>query len=309
MKVLVTGGAGFIGSHIVDGLVESGHETVVVDNLVTGDRANLRTDVEFHEVDIRSPRLLEVLASVRPEVVVHQAAQTTVKKSTADPRYDADVNIMGLLNLLQGCAEVGVRKVTFASSGGTVYGDTENLPVKETETLAPVSPYGITKMASEHYLRYFASATGMTYTALRYSNIFGPRDHASSEHVITVFIDMLLAGKTPTIHWDGEQAKDYLYVSDCVAANLAALTKADNEHLNIGTGKPLSVNAIYDAVSRQMGVDVEPQYGPKRPGDVRTFYLDISKAKDILNWEPKVSFEDGLASTVAYYHEIAARPA
>ncbi len=234
-------------------------------------------------------------------MVCHQAAQTTVKRSTADPKYDADVNIMGLINLLQGCAQHDVRKVAFASSGGTVYGNPEWLPVSESATLSPVSPYGITKMASEYYMRYFAEATGMTYSVLRYSNIFGPRDHASSEHVITVFVDLLLAGKTPTIHWDGEQSKDYLYVQDCVDANVAVLTAGDNEVYNIGSGRPLSVNAIFRAVADEVGTDIEPRYGPKRPGDVRAFYLDISKAERQLGWKPRVSFDDGLRRTVEWF--------
>ncbi len=306
MKVLVTGGAGFVGSHIVDALVENGHETVVVDNLRSGHEGNVRSDVPVHNLDIRSPELGRLLESERPEVVCHHAAQTTVKGSTSDPKYDADVNIMGMINLLQGCVSAGVRKVTFSSSGGTVYGNTQNLPVKETEPLDPVSPYGITKVAGEQYIEYFASNFDLKYTIMRYSNIYGPRDHASSEHVITVFIDRLLAGKTPVIHWDGEQSKDYLYVADCVAANLAVLTAGDNEVYNIGSGQPLSVNQIFRELTRQMGVDVQPEYGPKRAGDVRAFYLDISKAQQQLGWTPRVSFEEGLARTIHSYRDATA---
>lgn len=301
MKVLVTGGAGFVGSHVVDALVEAGHEAVVVDNLRTGDRGNLRPDVALHSMDIRDPALGALLQREQPEVVCHHAAQTTVKGSTSDPTYDADVNVMGLLNLLQGCVGAGVRKVTFSSSGGTVYGNTERLPVPETEPLNPVSPYGITKAASELYLRYYAENFPISYTTMRYSNIYGPRDHASSEHVITVFIDRLLAGRTPVIHWDGEQSKDYLYVSDCTAFNVAVLTAGDNETYNVGSGRPLSVNQIYRELTRIMGVDVEPEYGPKRPGDVRAFYLDITKAERDLGWIHRVSLEEGLRKTVESY--------
>lgn len=305
MKILVTGGAGFVGSHLVDGLLDAGHDVVVVDNLVSGERRNLSESARFYEADIRAPEMQEILQSEQPEAVFHLAAQTTVRGSTNDPKYDADVNIMGLINLLQGCAVAGVRKVTFSSSGGTVYGDTQHLPVKETEHLSPVSPYGITKMASEFYIRYFAGAHGMKFSILRYSNIYGPRDHASSEHVITVFIDMLLAGRTPTIHWDGEQSKDYLFATDCVAANIATLTAGDNEVFNVGSGKPLSVNEIYRALTQAMGVDIKPEYGPKRPGDVRTFYLDISRAEHDLGWKPQVSFEDGLRRTIESYRQPA----
>ena len=306
MKVLITGGAGFVGSHVVDGLVEAGHEAVVADNLRTGDRGNLRADVALFDVDIRGPELGALLLRERPEVVCHHAAQTTVKGSTSDPKYDADVNVMGMINVLQASVEAGVRKVTFSSSGGTVYGNTEHLPVPESEPLHPVSPYGITKVASELYLEYWAANYDISYTVMRYSNIYGPRDHASSEHVITVFIDRLLAGKTPVIHWDGEQSKDYLYVSDCVAANLAVLERGDNETYNIGSGRPLSVNQIYRELTAQMGMDVEPEYGPKRPGDVRAFYLDISKAERELGWSPRVPFQAGLARTVRSYREPGA---
>jgi len=301
MKVLVTGGAGFVGSHLVDALVEAGHDTVVVDNLASSDAENVNSHAAFHQIDVRAPELRDILTRERPEVVFHHAAQTTVKGSTSNPRYDADVNVMGLLNLVEGCIAAGTRKVVFASSGGTVYGDAANLPVRETEPLSPLSPYGITKTASEHYLRYFGSSGRLSFTILRYSNIYGPRDHASSEHVITVFIDRLLQGATPTIHWDGEQAKDYLYVGDCVAANLAALTAGDNEAYNIGSGRPISVNEIYGHVARTMGSDLDPEYGPKREGDVRTFYLDVSKAQAELGWAPKVGFEEGLRRTVESY--------
>jgi UDP-glucose 4-epimerase len=302
MKVLVTGGAGFIGSHLTDALLAAGHETLVVDNLATGQRENVAADARFFQMDVRDPALSDLLQQERPEVVFHQAAQTTVRLSTADPFYDADVNVRGLLNLLTASVWAGVRKVVFASSGGTVYGTCDQLPITEDQPLHPESPYGITKTAGEDYLRYFAANFGLHYTALRYANVYGPRDHVSSEHVITVFAETLLAGDVPTIHWDGEQAKDYVYVDDVVRANLLALGQGDDQAYNIGSGQAVSVNTLYALITRLLGrQQVVPKQGPKRLGDVRLFYLDCRKAQRELGWQPQVSLEEGLIHTLAWY--------
>ncbi len=304
MKVCVTGGAGFIGSHLVDALVEEGHQVVVVDNLATGYERNLNPKAQFYKLDIRSPELAAVFEQERPELVNHHAAQTMVRTSTEDPFYDADVNVTGLLNLLNNCLKFGVRKIIFASSGGTVYGSRARLPIGEEQPFAPESPYGITKVASEHYLRYFAHNFDLKYTSLRYANVYGPRDHVSSEHVITVFSEQLLRGERPTIHWDGEQAKDYVYIDDAVRANLLVMNEGDNQAYNVGSGAPLSVNSIHVHLSRLTGTDIEPAHGPKRLGDVRLFYLDCSKAKRELGWEPRIDLEEGLRRTVAYYRQM-----
>jgi UDP-glucose 4-epimerase len=308
VKILVTGGAGFIGSHMVDALIEEGHQVVVIDNLATGYERNLNPKAHFYKLDIRSPELAEVCARERPEVVNHHAAQTMVRISTEDPFYDADVNVRGLLNLLDNCLKVGVQKIVFASSGGTVYGSQAELPIREEQPFAPESPYGITKVASEYYLRYFAHNFGLKYTILRYANVYGPRDHVSSEHVITVFSEQLLRDERPTIHWDGEQAKDYVYIDDAVRANLLVMNGGDNLAYNIGSGAPLSVNSIYAHLSRLIGSDVEPAHGPKRLGDVRLFYLDCSKARRELDWEPRIGLEEGLSRTVAYYRQMMNNP-
>ena len=304
-KILVTGGAGFIASHIVDRLIELGQTVIVVDNLATGYRENVNPAARFYELDVRSPDLARLIEAERPEVIDHHAAQTMVRVSTEQPEYDSQVNVQGIINLLTAAARAGTRKVIFASSGGTVYGTCQSLPITEKEPFAPESPYGISKAASEFYLRYFAANLGVRYTALRYANIFGARDTISSEHVITVFAKRLLQGLPPIIHWDGEQAKDYLYVDDAVNANILALDHGDDQAYNIGSGKPVSVNTIYRLLVEGTGVDIEAQHGPKRVGDVRLFYFDCSKAERELGWKPQVAFEEGLARTLAWFRQTA----
>jgi len=305
-KILVTGGAGFIASHIVDRLIELGHDVIVVDNLATGYRENVNPAARFHEMDVRSPEFARLIEAEHPEIIDHHAAQTMVRVSTEQPEYDAQVNVLGIINLLTAAAKAGTRKVIFASSGGTVYGTCQNLPITENEPFAPESPYGISKAASEYYLRYFAANCGVHYTALRYANIFGSRDTISSEHVITVFVKRLLQGLPPVIHWDGEQAKDYLYIDDAVEANVLALDRGDDQAYNIGSGKPVSVSAIYRLLVDIMGVAIEPEHGPKRVGDVRLFYFDCGKAARELGWSPQIPFEDGLTRTVEWFRQTLA---
>jgi UDP-glucose 4-epimerase len=298
VKSLVTGGAGFIGSHIVDTLLALGHDVAVVDNLVTGKRSNLNPRGRFYEVDIVDPALREVLTSERPEVVFHEAAQMSVKVSTDNPLYDARVNVLGLLNLLEGCVAAGVRKVVFASSGAT-YGNPSYLPMDEDHPQLPESPYGITKFVAEHYLKYYALDRGLKYTALRYGNVYGPRQDSFGEAgVIAIFVRHLLSGITPVIHWDGEQTRDYVYVADVARANLLAAAAGDNRIYCIGTGAGTSVNRIYELLCKSVGVSVKPERAPRRPGDLRAAYFDIRRARDELGWEPTVGLRDGIARTV-----------
>jgi UDP-glucose 4-epimerase len=298
MKMLVTGGAGFIGSHIVEQLLAEEHDVAVVDNLKTGKRANLDPRARFHEVDIVSPGLESVLLAERPEVVFHQAAQMSVKVSTDDPRYDARVNVLGLVNVLEGCVMAGVRKVIFASSGAT-YGNPQYLPIDEDHPQLPESPYGITKMVAEHYLKYYALDRGLRYTALRYGNVYGPRQDAFGEAgVVAIFAQQLLNGETPTIHWDGEQVRDYIHVADVARANLLAGSAGDDRSYCIGTGVGSSVNEIYRAVCDAVGVDIEPRRAPRRPGDLRAAYFVIDRARSELGWKPNVPLREGLARTV-----------
>jgi UDP-glucose 4-epimerase len=302
-RIIVTGGAGFIASHIVDRYLDLGHEVIVVDNLATGCREHVNPAARFYELDVRSPEFARLIVAERPETINHHAAQTKVAVSAERPDYDAQVNLQGIINLLSAAAESGVRKVIFASSGGTVYGTCDHLPIPEDEPFAPQSPYGISKAASEYYLRFFAANRGVHYTALRYANIFGPRDTVSSEHVITVFIERLFSGQTPIIQWDGEQAKDYLYVDDVVEANVLALERGDDQAYNIGSGTPISVNEIYRLLVDVTGISIPAGHGPRRVGDVRLFYIDCAKAARELGWTPHVPFDEALRRTVTWYRQ------
>ena len=306
MRILVTGGAGFIGSHIVDAYLAAGHEVTVVDDLSTGRKHNLNAKASFQQLDIRDRGLRQFIAAGRFEVINHHAAQISVKVSTEDPLLDAEVNVLGLLNVLQAAAESGVRKVIFASSGGTIYGGPERLPIDEGYPYAPESPYGCSKAAGELYLRCFAKERGLGFTALRYSNVYGPRQDPHGEAgVVAIFARKVLAGDTPVIHWDGEQSRDFVYVGDVARASLLALSAGDGEGLNIGTGVPTTVNQLYQGICDAAGRRIEPQYGPRRPGDLRTSYLDAAKAQQVLGWQPEVALADGLARTVEYFRQEA----
>ncbi len=298
MRALVTGGAGFIGSHVVDLLVAEGHEVAVLDNFGHGKPRNLNPRATVHRLDVVSPALGSLIQDVRPEVVFHLAAQMSVKASVDDPLYDARVNVLGLVNLLEACVEHGVRKVVYASSGAT-YGNPSYLPIDEDHPQSPESPYGITKLAGEHYLRYYATTRDLDFTALRYGNVYGPRQDAAGEAgVIARFIDQLLIGQVPTIHWDGEQTRDYVYVGDVARANLAAATAGTGRCYCIGTGVGTSVNRLYEILTTIVGVDVPPRRAPRRQGDLRSAYYDVSRARRDLSWSPVVGLEEGLRRTV-----------
>lgn len=308
MRVLVTGGAGFIGSHVVDAFLAAGHDVAIIDNLWAhggGRRANIDPRAKFHHNDIRDEVVDEIIGQFRPEIISHHAAQHSVAHSTKDPGYDAAVNVSGLLNVLQSAARHGTRKVLFASSAAT-YGTPRYLPMDEAHPQLPESPYGITKMVAEHYLRYYASV-GVRYTALRYGNVYGPRQDPNGEAgVIAIFSKRILSGEPIRIDWDGEQAKDYVYVGDVVAANLAALERGDDEIVNIGTGVGTSVNALHAAVAEAVGRDVEVQHAPKRAGDVRECVFAIDKAARVLDWQPRTALREGIGLTVDFFRNQAA---
>jgi UDP-glucose 4-epimerase len=301
MNILVTGGAGFIGSHVVDVLIEAGHRVSIVDNLWErggGRVENINPNAVFYKIDIREAALSEVFRNERPEVVCHLAAQPSVKISTEDPVHDADVNILGLINLLQNATRFGVRKIIFSSSGAT-YGTVEKMPISENTTQHPESPYGITKMASESYIRFWKNMYGLDFTILRYGNVYGPRqDPLGEAGVIAIFSRKILNKEPVRIDWDGEQQKDYVYVRDVARANLLALTAGDGETYCIAYGRGTSVNALYQGLVNEIGFGVGIQHAPKRSGDIYLSYFDCSKARRELGWEPEVGLEDGLHLTV-----------
>jgi UDP-glucose 4-epimerase len=306
MRTLVTGGAGFIGSHLVDALRAEGHQVWVIDNLVTGSVANLPADVHLIEVDVRDQgAVTATFERARPSVVFHLAAQTLVATSASDPLRDAQINVLGTLNVVRAAVAVGAAKFIFASSGGTVYGNALHQPVPETHPLDPISPYGVSKVAGEHYVRVLCGHAGMSTTILRYGNVYGPRDIPESHHVITVFLDALLNGEPPVIEWDGEQAKDYVYVDDVAAAHLCAIAAGDGEAFNIASGKEITVNEILRLVCAELGVSVTPLRRERRAADVRRFLLDCTKAEQMLGWTPVTGFADGLRQTVRYYRNLA----
>lgn len=307
MKILVTGGAGFIGSHIVDQCVAAGHDVAVVDNLWEeggGKKANLNPRAHFYHADITDDAsLARIFDEVRPEIVSHQAAQHSVSISTRLPKQDATVNVLGLLNILINCTRLGVRKIVFASSGAT-YGTPASLPITEETPQRPQSPYGITKMVAEHYLRYWQEANGLAYTALRYGNVYGPRQDPNGEAgVIAIFAKRFLKHEQVRIDWDGEQQKDYVFVGDVARANVLAMEQGDNDIFCLGTGRGASVNELYHILEKITGYAPEIVHAPRRAGDIYLAYFDCSKAKRGLGWQPQVTLEEGIAQTVDFFRE------
>jgi len=309
MRILVTGGAGFIGSHVVDECIAGGHEVAVVDNFWShggGRRVNVHPKAKLFELDIRDKGLSDVFATFRPEAVSHNAAQHSVALSTADPDHDADVNVRGLINVLESSSANGVKKVIFASSAAT-YGTPQYLPIDERHPQLPESPYGITKMVAEHYLRYYANSKGLKFTALRYGNVYGPRQDPNGEAgVIAIFSGRILQGQPIRIDWDGEQQKDYVYVGDVARANIISLTHGHDDIFNIGTGVGTSVNALHKAIAAAVGSDVSVVHAAKRQGDVRMCVFAIDKARETLGWEPSTRLADGIEKTVGYFRTALA---
>lgn len=306
---LVTGGAGFIGSHLCDRLLAEGHELVAVDDLSTGRIANLNeargygTDFTFFNMDIRADGLLTLFERHRPEIVMHLGAQAAVATSVEDPILDASINVMGTLNVLECARKTGVRKVVFAASGGTLYGEPRKLPVRETALSGtrPVSPYGVSKKVALDYLDFYHRQHGIGWTALALGNVYGPRQDPHGEAgVIAIFSSCMLAGERPTIFGDGDQTRDYVFVDDVVHAFALAAERGDGRLVNIGTSVETSVNGLYLMLADIMGVSGEPRSDVARPGDLRRNALDIALAADVLGWRPWTHLEDGLRETVAF---------
>lgn len=304
IKVLVTGGAGFIGSHIVDRYIQEGYQVVVADNLSTGRRRNVHRGARFYRADIRGRWLERVFRRERPAVVSHHAAQMNVRRSVQDPVFDAETNILGTLNVLQLAVRYGVRKVIFASSGGAVYGEPERLPVAESHPTRPSSPYGISKAVGDEYLRYFKDASGLEFVSLRYANVYGPRQDPDGEAgVVAIFAKKMLLGDQPLINGNGRQTRDYVYVDDVVEANVAALSKGARGIYNVGTGKETSVSELFQLLADLINPSIRPAHGPAKKGEQLRISLDSSRLHTELEWEPRVALKDGLARTVEYFRK------
>jgi UDP-glucose 4-epimerase len=305
MKVLVTGGAGFIGSHVVDLLLEAGHEVVVVDNFVTGRKRNLNPKAKFYQVDIRSPELEQVFEAERPEVVDHHAAQMDVRRSVADPIYDADINVLGGLRVLNAAVKYGVRKVIHISSGGAVYGEPVYLPCDEKHPVQPLCPYGATKYMLELYLYMYQQTYGLDYSIIRYPNVYGPRqDPAGEAGVVAIFTGQMLKNQPVTIYGSGEQVRDYVFVKDCARANLMLLENGSGSVYNLGFGIGTTVNQVFTELKAATGYPLEAQYAPARAGETFQIYLDASRAKQELGWEPVFPLREGLRQTVEYFRQV-----
>jgi len=313
MKILVTGGAGFIGSHLVDRLLQHGHEVVVVDNLATGYRQNLNPRARFYEMSLLDSTLSAVFQREKPDIVNHHAAQNDVRRSNTNPVFDAQHNIVGSIRLIQHCIEHGVQKVIYASSGGTVYGEPTYLPVDEAHPIAPISPYGISKHTVEHYLFLASANAGLNYTVLRYANIYGPRQHPQGgAGVIAIFAESMLRGVAPTIFGDGSSTRDYLFISDAVEANLLALTGGDREIYHVSSGVEVSLNELFCRLKRVIGssvrckkiVAMSPVYAEPRPGEIHRIALSPEKIERDLGWTPQIPLQDGLEQTVPYCRSL-----
>lgn len=302
MKILVTGGAGFIGSHIVDRFVQEGFEVVVADNLSTGSRANVNRAAKFYRADIRGRWLERVFRRERPAVVCHHAAQMDVRRSVLEPIFDAETNIIGTLNVLQHALKYGARKVIFASSGGAVYGEPLGGPPSETHPVRPSSPYGISKSVGDEYLRYFYEAGGLEFVSLRYANVYGPRQNPLGEAgVVGIFARKMLMGEQPIINGNGRQSRDFIYVDDVVEANMGALHKNAHGIYNVGTGKETSINELFGVLAGLINPSCREVHGPAKKGEQLSSSLDSAKIHRELDWEPKVPLKEGLAKTVEFY--------
>jgi UDP-glucose 4-epimerase len=302
MRILVTGGAGFIGSHLVDRLIQEGHEVVVVDDLSSGKEENINPRAKFYRMDIGNSQLKEIFAQENPEIIYHLAAQVSVTKAVADPLWDAQINILGSLNLLELAHQYKINKFIYASTGGAVYGEPEYIPVDENHRIAPLSPYGVSKFIVEKYISVYSHNYGLKYTILRYPNVYGPRQEPHGEAgVVAIFSQQMLAHITPTIFGDGSKTRDYVYVEDIVEANILSLYQGDGEVFNLGWSQEITDYTIFDEVRQALGYSGEPQYESKRPGEIDNIALKAEKIREALGWSPRVSLSEGIKRTTTFY--------
>jgi UDP-glucose 4-epimerase len=310
VKILVTGGAGFIGSHVVDAYVTAGHQVAVLDNLTTGREESVNREARLYRADVRDlSHVQQAFGDFKPDVVNHHAAQSEVPKSVADPGNDAQVNVVGGLNVLRASVDHSVRKVIFSSTGGALYGEPDIVPNDEDHPIRPLSPYGTSKYAFEQYLATFQRTFGLNYTTLRYANIYGARQDFFAEEgrVVAIFASRMIEGKPLTIDWDGNQSRDMLHVGDVAMANIAALERGDGGTYHISTGIPVTVNDLFRKLALLTEYKLEPRRGPQRKGDVYRIALDNTRAKEQLGWAPRILLEEGLRLTVEYFRDRISR--
>lgn len=302
MRILVTGGAGFIGSNIVDKLIELGYEVAVIDNISTGKIEKLNSKAKFYKLDITDAEsMIKTFMEYRPEVCIHHAAQVDVQKSIKEPMFDLNVNIVGTLNILEACIKSNVRKIIYASSAAA-YGEPQYLPVDELHKTNPISLYGISKHTPEHHIEVYGKLHGLNYTILRYSNAYGIRQEYEGEGgVIAIFLNKIIQDETPVIYGDGKQTRDFIYVKDIVEANVTAINKGDNEIINISNNNNISINELVEVLAKICNKNIQPSYKDARGGDIIHSYMDNKKASVLLGWEPKYSLEEGLKETLQYY--------
>lgn len=305
MKILVTGGAGFIGSHVVDLCIQHGFEVVIVDDLSTGRISNLNPAAKLYRMDIRDNQLKEVFESEKPDYVDHHAAQMDVRRSIVEPLFDADVNILGSINLIECARQFGVKRFVYISTGGAVYGEPEYLPCDEAHPINPICQYGASKHTVEHYLYMYKENYGLDYTVLRYPNVYGPRQDPHGEAgVVAIFAGQMLRGDQVVINGDGEQARDFVYVGDCARANLMTIQASRGLGIiNLGSGQGTTVNEIFEKLSHITGYANDAIHGPAKVGETRKIFLDAGKAQRELNWHPKLDLDDGLQRTVEYFRQ------
>ncbi|WAS06680.1 GDP-mannose 4,6-dehydratase [Gloeomargaritales cyanobacterium VI4D9] len=306
MRVLITGGAGFIGSAIQDIYLQAGHEVAILDNFAAGNPAYVHPHSRVYQADLRESNLVwQIFQDWQPEVVSHHAAQIDVRQSVAEPVADAQINILGSLNVLEAAAQMGVKQFIFASSGGACYGELQQIPAPETHPLQPISPYGIAKVTMEHYLHFYYQVHGLCYGILRYANVYGPRQGITGEAgVITAFMTALLTGQTPVIYGQGTQTRDYVYVDDVAQVNLQILGRLEPLTLNIGTGQETSVLALYELIQKLMPSKISPQFLPKRLGEITRSALDVTRARETLGWQAQTSLTQGLQATLDWYRQV-----
>jgi UDP-glucose 4-epimerase len=306
-RILVTGGAGFIGSNVADRLIKDGHKVVIIDNLSTGVKANLNKKAKFYKVDVRSAVIDKIFEREKPDVLCHHAAQIDVRKSTDDPIFDAEVNIMGSLNLFNACVKHKVKKIIFASTGGAIYGEQNYFPADENHPANPLSPYGVAKLTIEKYLHFYKEVYGISFVALRYANVYGPRQNPFGEAgVVAIFTERLLRNEKAIINGDGRQTRDFVFVGDVVESNVLALKYPQSDIFNIGTGIETDINRIFGVLKEKTGAKQKELHGPAKLGEQQRSVLECSKAKGVLKWKPRYNLEEGIAKTVEYYYKVAA---